>query len=200
VEPEPRKRALQQQTLLARARQGDVDAFTTLLETRLEAMVRTATAILGDAAEARDATQEALVAIWRDLPALRDPARFDAWAGTILVNACRHALKRRARVRIHEIVLVAESTAGVGGAPLRRDGHAIPATGASEDNVAAADALERAFERLEADERVLLVMHHLEERPVAEIAARLGVPAGTAKSRLHAARRSLKRALEREWQ
>jgi RNA polymerase sigma-70 factor (ECF subfamily) len=196
VEPELREQVLQQPALLERARHGDVDAFATLLETRLEAMARSATAILGDPAEARDATQEALLAIWRGLPALRDVDRFDAWAGTILVNACRHALKRRARVRVREIALVAENAGpegmagGAGGSPAVPDLHGL------EDDVA---ALERAFERLEPDERAILVLHHLDELPLAEIATRLGIPVGTVKSRLFASRRSLGRALEREW-
>jgi RNA polymerase sigma-70 factor, ECF subfamily len=194
MEPEPDGRALQPAALVARARHGDVDAFTTLIETRLEAMARVATAILGDGPEARDATQEALVAIWRDLPALRDAERFDAWAGTILVNACRHALRRRTRTRVREIALVTESIGNPVGGVL----HPRAAIRAPDDEVAAADALERAFERLGADQRALLVMHHLEGRPLAEIAERLGVPIGTAKSRLYAARRLLERALERE--
>jgi RNA polymerase sigma-70 factor (ECF subfamily) len=66
------------------------------------------------------------------------------------------------------------------------------------DGVGERQALERAFERLSVDERTLLVLHHLDGRPVASIADVLGVPAGTAKSRLFAARRALERALARE--
>ncbi|HEX8939006.1 MAG TPA: sigma-70 family RNA polymerase sigma factor [Candidatus Limnocylindrales bacterium] len=193
MEPESRDLALQQSALLARARQGDVDAFTGLVESRLEAMVRTATAILGDPAEARDATQEALVAVWRDLPALRDPERFDAWAGAILVNACRHTLRRRARVRVREIALATEPADEVPGLDASFFGGRTV-----EEEAVAANMLERAFERLSGEERALLVMHHLDERPLTQIAAWLGIPVGTAKSRLHAARQKLARGLERE--
>jgi RNA polymerase sigma-70 factor (ECF subfamily) len=62
------------------------------------------------------------------------------------------------------------------------------------------DLLERAFERLGPDDRVLLVLHHLEHRPVALIASCLGIPEGTAKSRLHTARRRLGAAIEVERQ
>ena len=60
------------------------------------------------------------------------------------------------------------------------------------------DAIGRAFDRLRPKDRMILVLHHVEERPVAEIARSLGIPVGTAKSRLHAARTALERALEAE--
>ena len=172
--------------LVGRARHGDLDAFTALAGARLAAMTRTATAILGDETEAHDAVQEALISVWRELPALREPERFDAWAGRILVNACRHALKRRIRSRVREIVLQPEAADG-------------PLVGARADSLGDEDALNRAFERLDGEQRSLLVLHHLEDRPLTEIAALLGIPAGTAKSRLFTARRALQRALEREW-
>ena len=60
------------------------------------------------------------------------------------------------------------------------------------------DQIERAFERLSVDDRALLVGHHLNHQSVATIAGSLGIPEGTAKSRLHTARRALERALEVE--
>jgi len=91
--------------LVERARSGDADAFDALIEPRVEAMLRTATAIIGDPDEAREATQEALLTIWRELPSLRLDDRFDAWAGRILVNRCFLALKRRARRSSREVPL-----------------------------------------------------------------------------------------------
>lgn len=175
--------------LVGRARHGDLDAFTALAGARLAAMTRTAAAILGDETEAHDAVQEALISIWRELPTLREPERFDAWAGRILVNACRHALKRRVRVRVREIQLQPEGVEGPG----------LPIAAGRAESLGPDDALNRAFERLDAEQRALLVMHHLEDRPLAEIAAVLGIPEGTAKSRLFTARRALQKALEREW-
>jgi len=182
--------------LVGRARQGDLDAFTALAGARLPAMTRTATAILGDESEANDAVQEALISVWRELPALREPEHFDAWAGRILVNACRHALKRRVRSRVREIRILPEVADGPYGLST---GSGLPIAIGHAESVAADDALNRAFERLDAAQRALLVMHHLEDRPLAEIAATLGIPAGTAKSRLFAARQALQKALEREW-
>jgi RNA polymerase sigma-70 factor, ECF subfamily len=189
--------------LVGRARHGDLDAFTALAGARLAAMTRTATAILGDETEAHDAVQEALISIWRELPTLREPDRFEAWAGRILVNACRHALKRRIRSRVREIRLSPEPADGPGfddrrgGGALASAGIAV--VGARAESIGNDDALNRAFERLDADQRALLVMHHLEDRPVVEIAAIFGIPTGTVKSRLFAARRALQGALDREW-
>ena len=193
--------------LVGRARHGDLDAFTALAGARLAAMTRTATAILGDETEAHDAVQEALISIWRELPTLREPDRFDAWAGRILVNACRHALRRRIRSRVREIRLSPEPAdgpgfddhGGGGGGAGSLAAAGIAVVGARAESIGNDDALNRAFERLDADQRALLVMHHLEDRPVAEIAAIFGIPIGTAKSRLFAARRALQNALDREW-
>jgi DNA-directed RNA polymerase specialized sigma24 family protein len=89
--------------LVDRARAGDVDAFATLVGGRQEAMTRLAYAIVGNRPDADDALQEALVAIWRGLPGLRDGDRFDAWADRILVNSCRLVLRRRGRRTIREV-------------------------------------------------------------------------------------------------
>jgi RNA polymerase sigma-70 factor, ECF subfamily len=172
--------------LVERARNGDVDAFENLVAARVDAMLRTATAIIGDPEEAREATQESLLSIWRELPTLRRNDRFDAWAGRILVNRCRLALKRRGRRVSRE-------------GPLEESGGSLSLVAPGSDEAFdRREPLERAFERLEADDRALLVLHHLEGLQVAEIAARLEIPAGTAKSRLFSARRALERAMEAE--
>ncbi|CAN5642814.1 hypothetical protein BH23CHL7_BH23CHL7_01110 [soil metagenome] len=86
-------------SLVERARAGDADAFDRLVRERIDAVYRTALAIMGNPADARDATQEAFIAAWRALPRLRDTDRFDAWLGRICVNACRMAKRRRKGVR-----------------------------------------------------------------------------------------------------
>jgi RNA polymerase sigma factor (sigma-70 family) len=174
--------------LIRRAQTGDVDAFTALVVGRFEPMQRTAMAILGHEADARDAVADALAAIWRELPKLRDPLAFDAWSTRILVHACRRRLRRRGRARVREVAI--DATDGA------RDGSV--ASPSPAEGVADRMALERAFERLDADARAILVLHHLDGRGLAEVAAVLGIRVGTAKSRLFAARRALARALERE--
>jgi RNA polymerase sigma-70 factor (ECF subfamily) len=171
--------------LVERARDGDVEAFDELVSGRIGGMVRIAMAILGQEADARDATQDVLATIWRELPSLRDAERFAAWADRILVNRCRLILKRRRRRSVREVELSATDDT-------------IASVAGHEDGVARREALEAAFEWLDADARTLLVLHHLEELPLAEIAARLGIPVGTVKSRLHHARQLLERALAAE--
>lgn len=166
-----------------RAGAGDRTAFDRLIDARLEPTFRTALAILGDEADARDACQEAFLAAWRELPRLREPERFDAWFGRIVVNACRDALRSRRRRRVREIDVDEAMSATL---PSR----ARP----FDERIVGLDALERAFERLSIPERTILALHHLEHRPLSEIAGILGVPEGTVKSRLHAARRSFERA------
>jgi len=180
--------------LVEQARAGDRAAFEALVRLKVDAVYGTALAILGHEADAQDAVQEAFVAAWRSLAGLRDSDRFEAWFGRIVVNACRMSLRRRRGVR--EIAMP-----GPGDTGARSGGVSVEP--ASPDRplaemAASADAFDRAFERLGADERTLLVLRHRDELPVAEIAARLGIPAGTVKSRLFAARRALERAMARE--
>jgi RNA polymerase sigma-70 factor (ECF subfamily) len=175
--------------LVVRAQAGDRAAFEQLVDRRLDRAFRTARAILGNEADARDATQEAFLRAWRERRRLRDPARFDAWLARILLNSCREALRGRRRRAVREIAASdlldpVDSVSGGGPTP--------------DERTASIDTIERAFERLSAGERAILVLHHLERRPLTEIAAALDVPVGTVKSRLHAARQSLERALEAE--
>jgi RNA polymerase sigma-70 factor (ECF subfamily) len=166
--------------LVDRARHGDRDAFGLLIEPRAEHLLDTARAILGDNWDAYEAAQETLVAAWVQLPALRDADRFDAWLNRTLVNKCRDALRKRKRGR--EIDLSATEIAG-------------PDTAAAHIDEASVLA---AFERLSVDDRHILVLHHLHDLPLAQIAVQLRIPVGTVKSRLWSARRALERALEAE--
>jgi RNA polymerase sigma-70 factor (ECF subfamily) len=72
-----------------------------------------------------------------------------------------------------------------------------PAIGLADD-AAQLDELERAVARLSVEQRTVLVLHHLDHRPVADMARILAVPEGTVKWRLHAAREALARSLEEE--
>jgi len=176
-------------TLVERARDGDRHAFDRLVAARLPQTFRLAKAITGHAGDAEDVTQEAFLQAWRNLPRLREPARFDAWFGRILVNEARMSLRRRGRV-----MTVSVDALDV------RDGDTrsfVPGVvDPSIDAVAQGDALQRAIDRLTLDQRTILAMHHLEERPVTEIAAVFDIPVGTAKWRLHEARAALERAME----
>jgi len=167
--------------LIERARAGDSDAFEALIAPRIDTLFRTARAIVGNDADARDATQDACVSAWKHLPRLRDLDKFDAWLGRVLVNSCRMQLRRQRRVR--EIAM-----------PTGFDRAGPRETG--PESVDGIDAVARAFDELGADARALLVLHHLRHEPLARIAASLGIPVGTVKWRLHAARRAPERDLE----
>lgn len=164
-------------------------AFGQLVEHRVDRAYRIARAILGNDADARDATQDAFLDAWRQRTRLRDPARFDAWLGRILVNGCRQLRRGRHRRAVREIAVADLAS------PLETMAAAGPTP---DERTVALDTLERAFERLSVPERTILVLHHLEHQPLSEIAATLDIPVGTVKSRLHAARGALERALEAE--
>ncbi|HEX5591055.1 MAG TPA: sigma-70 family RNA polymerase sigma factor [Candidatus Limnocylindrales bacterium] len=181
------------EALVRRARNGDAAAFEQLLGTRIDRCYRLAWSILSNDADAADATQEAFVLAWRQLPRLRDPAVFDGWLNRIVANAALMA--RRHRVRLRE-VSVRPAFPGDTAEPLEPPYDPLART--AIDNVPDNDAIGRAFDRLRPQERMILVLHHVDERPVAEIARSLGVPVGTAKWRLHAARAALEKALEAE--
>jgi len=165
--------------LLVRARAGDREAFELIVVAKGEPLFRTALAILGNEADARDATQEAFIAAWPSISGLRDVDRFDAWIGRILINECRMALRRRRRVREVAVDDSPDSSA--------------PRTTA--DSSRSAD-FDDAFGRLTVDQRAMLVLHHLHGYGVREIGAWLGIPTGTVKWRLSRARKALRAELD----
>ena len=182
TEPTFGRRIVAPQVHVEAALAGDDAAFEALVLDRLPRTYRMALAILGSEADARDAVQEAWVSAWRQMRSLRNPARFDAWLDQILVNACRAGLRKRGRVR--EIALV--------------ETFDVETPQPGPDHISERDALQRAFNGLSVEHRTLLVLHHLERRPLTAIAEVLGIPVGTAKSRLHTARAALERTLEAE--
>ncbi len=179
--------------LVRRARTGDAAAFGVLVDTRIDRCYRLAWSILSNDADAADATQDALLAAWRQLPRLRDAAAFDGWLNRIVANAALMA--RRHRVRLREV-----SVAPIQPGDMPHEPEPAPDLRARTafDDVVDNDAIGRGFDRLRPQDRMILVLHHLEERPVAEIARSLGIPVGTVKSRLHAARGALEKAMEAE--
>lgn len=166
--------------LVERAMAGDHDAFSELARGSIARLYAAARLILRDDVASEDAIQETLVAAWRDLSALRDPDRFDAWLHRLLVRACyREARRGRRRWTIEQQVRVA------------RTAEPDPAV-----DLAARDELERGFQRLDTDQRAVIVLHHYLGLTLDEVAAAIGVPTGTAKSRLHRATRVMRAALD----
>ena len=165
--------------LVTRAQGGDRAAFGLLaaeLATRFLAVSRR---ILRDLDLAEDATQQALVAIWRDLPQLRDPARFEAWSYRLLVRAC-YAEGRKSRRWVPNLRLRSVDE------PMVVDGLSA---------VVDRDQLERAFRSLSTNHRTVVVLHHYLDLPLDRVADIVGAPLGTVGSRLHYATRQLRTAL-----
>jgi RNA polymerase sigma-70 factor (ECF subfamily) len=161
------------------AQRGDHDAFEALAIGAADRLFAIARLILRDVHAAEDAVQEALVQAWRDLPRLRDPDRFDAWLHRVLVNACADQGRHRRRWSA-EIQIVRTE----------------PATDDAIASMVDRDQLERGFRRLNPQQRAAVVLHHYLGLSVPEIAETLGIPVGTAKSRVHYATEALRAALE----
>ena len=161
------------------ARHGDHDAFATLVRDSIGRQDALARVVLHDPELARDAVQEALIRAWRDLPGLRDPDRFEAWLYRLTLRACVDEARRRRR-RVIQVEL----------SPIQVAPTADPA-----DEVGDHEALETAFAALDADHRALILMHVYIGIPVPEAAAALGIPLGTAKSRISRALAQMRRAI-----
>ncbi len=170
---------MRQAELVIRAQAGDREAFDRLVTAALDRLYSAARLILDDSDLAEDATQEALVHCWRDLPRLRDPERFDGWLHRLLVNAVADQFRRRRRFRASVAMVPSEI------------GPDDPA-----QRLADVDELARGFERLRIEHRTILVLHHYLGLSTAEAAGVLGIPAGTAASRLHYATTAMRAALE----
>jgi RNA polymerase sigma-70 factor, ECF subfamily len=169
--------------LVERARRGDRDAFATLVHQVSDRLYAIAFRMLRDTNLAEDALQNALVTAWRQLPHLRDPERFEAWMHRVLVNSCYIEVRRTRRWTVNVRAL---------------PDHAEPSTPDESRRAADRDELERAFRKLPIDQRSVFVLHHYLGLPLVEVAETLGIPAGTARSRLHYATRALRSAVEAE--
>ena len=165
--------------LVERARKGDHDAFAALADAAISRLDAAARLILRDRDQAKDAVQETLVRAWRDLPALRSPDRFDAWLHRLLVRACIDEARRLRRHRFDVELTSLDSSA----------------IGDTTSSTADRDQLERGFSRLEPEARAIIVLHHYLDLALPDVAIALGIPLGTAKSRLHRALQSMRAAL-----
>jgi len=174
-----------QRDLVVRARDGDHDAFAELARMHAARLDAAARLILRDHDLARDAVQEGFIRAWRSLPTLREPDAFDGWLRTLVTRACLDIVRRRGR-RAIEVELT----------PV--DEPAIP-----DEALAFADRelMDSILRRLPPDARAVVVLHYYFDLSLPEVAATIGVPVGTAKSRLNRALTQLRShfaALEQE--
>jgi RNA polymerase sigma-70 factor, ECF subfamily len=175
----PEGRDPMERALVERAAQGDREAFDVIMSSVVDRLFAVARLILRDADRAEDAVQETLVACWRDLPSLRDPDRFDQWLRRLLINHVNDEFKRGRRQAATIAVLRIE-----------------PSQSDASNDVATRDLLQRGFQRLSVDHRTVIVLRFYLGLSVEEMAVSLGIPAGTAKSRLHYATEAMRLALE----
>ena len=168
-----------QRQLVELAMVGDREAFTELGRLWIDKLYAIARLILRDGERADDATQEALLAAWRDIKGLRDPDRFEPWLRRLLVNACyREARRERRHTRL--------------ASRIPSVGHAPDPSAAVSDR----DELAAMFEILTPEQRALIVLHYYVGLPVADTALALGVPVGTVKSRLYRTTQQMRATLD----
>lgn len=167
-------------SVVERARGGDREAFAVLVGQVSDSLYAVAYRILRESNAAEDALQNALVSAWQELPHLRDAERFEAWAHRILVRACYAESRRRIQFSSKVRVLDAFGSSSADSSRAQAD----------------RDEIEHAFRQIPVDQRAVFVLHHYLGLPLVEIAQTLGIPAGTARSRLHTATRSLRSVME----
>ena len=172
---------------VAAAMRGDHDAFAALVGAASSRLYALALLILRDPDRAEDATQDAFVRAWRELPRLRDVDRFDAWMRRLVVNACYdegRRIKRRAEVTLFSL----------GERPVV---DISPARDMST-TLADSDRIERAFRKLPLDQRTVLILQHYFDLSHAEIAETVGIPVATVKSRVRYGIAAMRAALDSE--
>lgn len=167
-------------SLVERARRGDRDAYERLARSSADRLYAIASQITRDADLADDALQQALVAMWRDLPSLRDVDRFESWTYRLVTRASLQELRRHRR-RAYVALPLEDGPAGVGDVAFE---------------IAVRDQVQRALGALSADHRAVVVLRHFVGLPIDEIGEVLAIPAGTVASRLHHATRLLRAAIE----
>ena len=166
--------------LVSRAQRGDQQAFHALAEAVQPRLYRLAFGVLREPTAAAEATQQALIAVWRYLPRLRDPGRFDAWSYRLLVRACSAQFGQGPR-SLHD------GDVSTGREPLASDEFLA---------VLHRDQLERGFRRLSVDHRAVIALRYLLDLPLADVAEALDVSVGTVASRLNRALAALRAVLE----
>lgn len=166
--------------LVERAQRGDRDAYDALARASATRLYLTAHRIVRDTDQAEDAVQQTLIAMWRELPSLRDADRFEAWTYRLVVRFCLADSRRARRAGVREITIH----------------DATPARGDDMATVDQRDQLRRALAALSLEHRTVVVLHHYAGLPLGEIAEILGVPYGTVGSRLHHATRALRANLD----
>jgi RNA polymerase sigma-70 factor (ECF subfamily) len=181
-------RPLTDSELIERAKGGDLAAYEELVRRYEQVAFRAAYLVCGDADEARDAAQEGFLRAWRALAGFRSGAEPRPWLMRIVANAARNRRRGSGR-RAHLAMRIAQDRPSDGAAP------------SPEVAVLATERRERllaAVNQLSEDDRTVLGLRWFADLGEAEIAAALGVPRGTVKSRLSRAMGRLRLQLGQE--
>ena len=160
--------------LIGRCLEGDSTAFERLVERYHRPLFRVAARLLGDREEARDATQTAFLKAYQALATCDRQRKFFSWIYRILVNECLNTIRSRR--------------------PLQALDEGLAAPAGRTDAVASAETriqVRRALLELSQDQRDVVLLRHFAELSYDEMAAALGIPAKTVKSRLFSARQRL---------
>jgi RNA polymerase sigma-70 factor (ECF subfamily) len=168
------------QDLVVRVQRGDRGAFEALATADYPRLFEVAQAVLSDRSLAEDVTQQALLDIWRDIRRLRDPAKYEGWSYRLLVRVCYAVVRRQPKWTTSDDLSPEDE-------PRVPDAHGV---------VADRDQLERGFRHLSMDHRVVLVLHFLMDLTPEEMAEALGISRWTVYSRLEAATKAMRAALE----
>ncbi|HET7482797.1 MAG TPA: sigma-70 family RNA polymerase sigma factor [Actinomycetota bacterium] len=166
--------------LLAATIRGDNAAFDTLVARHEDRIFSLAVRMLGDRADALDATQDAFISAFRRARSFKGDSAVGTWLYRIAINSCKDLIRKRSRWDARDRAAVAPS-------------EDVPDVG---DAVIARLDLRAALEALPDEYREAVVLHDLGGVPYEEIAAVAGVPVGTVKSRISRGRRQLARLLE----
>ncbi len=186
------KEEAQVQELVARAQTGSLEAFEALYRAHQSGIYTFIRSQVREPELAADLTQQTFVRAWEGLARLREAGAFRGWLHQIAANLVRDEVKSgRARLEVTVSSLTAEE-----------DDPEIEFPSAEEAETTALrnelrGHVRQALAQLPAEQRAVVVMHHLEDLPVAEIARALGVRPGTVMSRLARAREALRKRLAR---
>ncbi|MGW8981564.1 RNA polymerase sigma factor [Streptomyces parvus] len=166
-----------------RAAEGDEDAFAVLVRRHAPSLLRLATRLLGDRAEAEDAVQEAFVGAWRSLPEFQGRSSFGTWMYRIVTNRCLNILRaRRPQAPLNELP------------DLPAPAHATAPDRITEGRAALHDVQE-ALSTLSPEQRICWTLRTLDGRSYAFIAKTVGISEQAVRARVFRARRQLTHSL-----
>ncbi len=176
--------------LVRRFKQGDQSAFASIVERYQDRVYTQSYRWMGDRQIAEEVAQDVFLALFKSLHNFRGDARLSTWIYRVVINHCknRKLYRKRRHTDRHEPL---EGTRGDDDAPKRQIAADQPGTDADTHRSEAADLVRDALQRLDPEQRRIIVLRDVQDLSYEEIAEILGLARGTVKSRLHRARSTL---------